>query len=314
MRIVRDQTAQAPQDRGASVAIGNFDGVHLGHRAVIDLARDTAWRLAAPLGVLTFEPHPREYFAPDAPPFRLMNAEARAHRLEKLGVDILYELPFDGAMASLTPRDFAAHIIRDGFGLTHVTVGDDFRFGAKRAGHAADLTGFGAEMGFGATLAPLMETGGMEISSTRIRQALTDGDPHGAAAMLGHLHRIEGPVLHGEKRGRTLNYPTANQSIAGLHPPAFGVYAVRADILTGRHRGSHPGVASLGVRPMFGVNAANLETHIFDFTGDLYGEHLSVALIDYLRPEATFDTLDALIAQMDADSVRARSLLGHALP
>ncbi|RVT82817.1 bifunctional riboflavin kinase/FAD synthetase [Rhodobacteraceae bacterium CCMM004] len=306
MRIVRDHSAVPPDARGASAAIGNFDGVHLGHQAVIAAA---AGRDAAPLAVVTFEPHPREVFAPDAPPFRLMNAAARAHRLEKLGVDLLFELPFDTALAALTPEGFVDEVLARGLGLGHTVVGADFRFGKGRAGTAADLRRLGGAAGIDVTVADLIETGGLEVSSTRIREALSDGRPEDAAAMLGHLHRIEGPVLHGEKRGRTLNYPTANMALDGLHLPRLGVYAVQADVLTGPHTGTYDGVASLGVRPMFGDNRPNLETFLFDFDGDLYGETLSVALVAYLRDEARFDSLTALVAQMDADSARARAML-----
>lgn len=307
MRIIRDPAFIAETDRGAAAAIGNFDGVHLGHQAVIDLTRSVAGD--APLGVLTFEPHPREYFAPDAPPFRLMNAAAKANRLEKLGVDRLYEVPFNDALAALTPREFAQGIIADSLGLTHVVVGADFCFGKDRAGTARDLQNFGAAMGFGVTIAPMLRTQAGEVSSTAIRQALTDGHPRGAADMLGHWHRIDGPVIKGDQRGRDLGYPTANMSIDGLHPPKFGVYAVRVDVLDGPHTGTYNGAASIGVRPMFGVNTPNCESFLFDFAGDLYGTRLSVALVEYLRGEETFDSLDALITQMDADCARARRIL-----
>ncbi|QLL43444.1 bifunctional riboflavin kinase/FAD synthetase [Sulfitobacter pontiacus] len=307
MEIIRDYQFVSASDQGATAAIGNFDGVHLGHRSVIDMAR--AALPDAPLGVVTFEPHPREYFAPDAPPFRLMGAEARAHQLQKIGVDKLYELGFDAALSGLSPRAFAQEVIVDGLGLRHVVVGADFRFGKARAGTAEQLQAFGAEMGFGVTVAPLMAKGPDTVSSTAIRNALTEARPRDAAAMLGHWHRVEGPILHGEKRGRELGYPTANMSIDGLHPPAFGVYAVLVDVLEGPQAGRYHGVASLGVRPMFGENKANLETFIFDFKGDLYGKHVSVALIDHLRGEEKFDSLDALITQMDADSAQARSIL-----
>ncbi len=308
MRIVRDYQYVDASDRGASVAIGNFDGVHQGHLSVIDLARNAA--PDAPLGILTFEPHPREFFAPDAPPFRLMGADARAHRLEKLGVERLYELRFDARLAGLTPLEFARDVIHEGLGLAHVVVGADFCFGKGRAGTAADLAAFGDEFGFGVTIAPLMARGDQTVSSTAIRTALSNANPRKAAEMLGHWHRIEGEVLHGEKRGRELGYPTANMSIAGLHPPAYGVYAVLVDVLEGAHAGSYEGVASLGVRPMFEGEVPNLEAFIFDFKGDLYGTSLSVAFVDHLRGEEKFDSLDALIRQMDADSARARAILG----
>lgn len=290
--------------KGASVAMGNFDGVHLGHRAVIDLARGTA-----PLGILTFEPHPREYFAPQSPPFRLMNSEARANRLAKLGVERLYQLPFGPDLAGLSPDAFARDVLAQGLGVSHVVVGADFCFGKGRAGKAADLQALGNTYGFKVTVADLVKSDGVEISSTAIRRALTDGRPRDAASMLGHWHRIEGEVIHGEKRGRELGYPTANMSVAGLHLPRFGVYAVFADILTGPQMGSYMGAASLGVRPMFGVNQPNLETYLFDFNGDLYGQHLSIAFVDYLRPELKFDGLPGLLAQMAADCTRAREIL-----
>ena len=307
MRIVRDYTYVSQSDRGASAAIGNFDGVHLGHQSVIDLARAAA--PDAPLGVLTFTPHPRAFFAPKAPPFRLMSDEARRHRLEKLGVDILYELNFNAALSGLTPEAFARDVIARGLGLTHVVVGADFRFGKGRAGTAADLATFGQTHGFGVTIAPLLEESALTVSSTAIRAALTAGTPRDAAAMLGHWHRIEGTVIGGEQRGRDLGFPTANIALEGLHLPAFGVYAVLVDVLDGAHAGSYHGAASLGVRPMFGGQVPNLETFLFDFTGDLYGATLSVALVDYLRPEAKFDGLDALITQMQADCDAARGIL-----
>ncbi|MCC5983577.1 MAG: bifunctional riboflavin kinase/FAD synthetase [Rhodobacteraceae bacterium] len=294
-----------PAWRGASVALGNFDGVHLGHRSVIDRAR----RPDAPLGIITFEPHPREFFAPDALPFRLMSAETRANRLARLGVERLFTLPFDAELAGLSARDFAAQVLRDGLGIAHVVVGADFCFGKGRAGTAQMLADFGAEMGFDVTVAPLLTAADGAVSSTAIRQALSAGQPVEAARMLGHWHRIDGPVLHGEKRGRDLGYPTANMSIDGLHLPRYGVYAVKVDVLTGPHTGSHDGAASIGVRPMFGENRPNLETFLFDFTGDLYGEHLSVALVDFLRGEERFESVAALVAQMEADCARARTAL-----
>ena len=308
MRIHRDTTYLDPADRGATVAIGNFDGVHLGHQSVLRQAAEVS---DAPLGVVTFEPHPREVLVSDPVPFRLMNAEARAHRLAKLGVVHLYELPFNAALMALTPHEFARDILVERLGLAHVTVGADFRFGKDRAGNANDLKAFGAELGFGVTIAELVQNGDLEVSSTHIRQALSDGRPRDAAAMLGHHHRIEGVVERGDQRGRDLGYPTANMAITGLHRPKFGVYAVRVDVLSGENAGSYDGVASLGVRPMFGENIPNFETHVFDFRGDLYGAQMSVALVEYLRPEEKFDNLEALITQMDADSARARVILAN---
>ena len=309
MRIIRDTLFIDPSDRGAAAAIGNFDGVHLGHRAVIDLTRKAATAANAPLGIMTFEPHPRSYFAPDLAPFRLMNADAKASRMEKLGVEKMYEVPFNASLAALSPRAFAQEVIADRLGLAHVVVGADFCFGKGRAGTVDDLQAFGAEMGFGVTIAEIKNIGDTAISSTAIRTALTEGRPRDAADMLGHWHRIEGAVIRGDQRGRELGYPTANMSISGLHPPKFGVYAVKADVLDGPHQGSYLGAASIGVRPMFGENVPNCETFIFDFKGDLYGSQISIALVEFLRPELKFDGLDALIAQMDTDCAQARDIL-----
>lgn len=307
MHTIRDYQFIESQDRGASVAIGNFDGVHRGHQSVIELARQAA--PDAPLGLMCFEPHPREYFAPDAPPFRLMSPEARASRLEKLGVQYLYQLNFNAALSSLTPEEFARDVIAQGLGLAHVVVGADFCFGQGRSGTPQDLQRFGEQYGFGVTIAPLMEYTEHTVSSTAIRTALAEGRPRDAAAMLGHWHRIEGEVIGGEQRGRELGFPTANMSIDGLHPPKFGVYAVLVDVLDGPHAGSYHGAASVGVRPMFDGEHPNIETFLFDFSGDLYGATLSVGLVDYLRPELKFDGLDALVEQMHADCTRACAIL-----
>lgn len=304
MQIHQDFQWLDQKARGASCAMGNFDGVHLGHRSVIDLARN-----AAPLGIITFEPHPRQVFQPDGPAFRLMNAEARANRLAKLGVQHLFQVQFTKALAALSPEDFARHVLAEGLGISHVVVGADFCFGQGRAGQAEDLRRLGQSLGFDTTIAPLIAIDGQGVSSTAIRTALTEGRPRDASAMLGHLHRIEGEVIHGEKRGRELGYPTANMALTKLHLPRFGVYAVKVDVLTGPQAGSYMGAASLGVRPMFNGDVPNLETYLLDFKGDLYGHHLSVAFVDFLRPELKFDGLPALITQMEADCAQARKIL-----
>lgn len=312
MRIIEGLDAVREDDRGASAAIGNFDGVHLGHQAVLDLARGASRETGAPLGVVTFEPHPREVFQPDAPPFRLMRLGARADRLAALGVGRLFVIRFDRDFAGLSAEEFCAGVLARRLGLAHAVVGADFRFGMKRAGDAAYLREAGVRLGFGVTIADLVggETG--EVSSTAIRAALTEGRVEDATRMLGHLHRIEGVVEHGEKRGRTLGYPTINVSMEGLMPPRFGVYAVKVEVKDGPHRGAHQGVASLGVRPMFGENRPNLETFLFDFSGDLYGARVSVGLVSWQRPELKFDGLEALVAAMKADETEARKRLKEA--
>ncbi|SET81621.1 bifunctional riboflavin kinase/FAD synthetase [Oceanicella actignis] len=309
MRIIRGLEQVRPEDRGASTALGNFDGVHLGHQAVIDLARAPD----APLGVITFEPHPREFFAPDAPPFRLMNAAARAHRLEKLGVERLFELRFDAALAALSAEEFARKVLAEALGVKRVVVGADFRFGKGRAGDAETLRRLGDELGFEVRAAGLVRgPAGEEISSTAIRRALLEGRPEDARRMLGHWHRIDGEVRHGDKRGRELGFPTANLSLERLLVPRHGVYAVLVEVLDGPFRGVRQGAASIGVRPTFGINAPNLEVHLLDFSGDLYGAQISVALVSFIRPEEKFDDVEALIARMREDCAEARRRLAAA--
>ncbi|MGB3278409.1 MAG: bifunctional riboflavin kinase/FAD synthetase [Pseudorhodobacter sp.] len=304
MQIYQQWQGIKPEHRGASVAMGNFDGVHRGHQHVISLAAKHG-----PLGIVTFEPHPRSFFAPGSAPFRLMNAEARANRLAKLGVETLFELPFDATLASLSPEAFVKDVLADGLGVSHVTVGADFCFGKGRKGRAIDLQTLCASHGITVHLADLVQAEGTDISSTRIREALSEGDTRTAQQMLGHWHRIDGEVIHGAKRGRDLGFPTANMDVTGLHLPRAGVYAVHADVLTGPQKGHYLGAANLGTRPMFGENRPNLETYLFDFKGDLYGQHLSIAFVEWLRGEEKFDGLDALIAQMNADCAQARDIL-----
>ncbi len=298
-----------PEDRGAAVAIGNFDGLHLGHQSVLALARAAAVEQSAPFGVVTFEPHPRAFFAPGAPPFRLMNADARARRLAKLGVEQLYELPFDADLAGLDAEIFLTRVLAEGLGIRHLVAGADFRFGKGRGGDIDLLCARGPALGFDVTIAPLVFDAHGDISSTAIRRALLEGRPEDAARILGHWHRIEGVVQHGDKRGRELGFPTANLWLDGLLLPRFGVYAVVVDVLTGAHKGRHAGAASLGVRPTFGGERPNLETYLLDFNGDLYGAEISVALVAFQRPELKFDRLEDLVVQMRADVERTRALI-----
>ena len=294
--------------RGASAAMGNFDGVHLGHRSVINLA----CKAGVPLGVVSFEPHPRSFFAPDSPPFRLMNVASKRHRLAKIGVDVLYDLPFDKALSSLTALEFVRDVLGAGLGISHLVIGEDFRFGKGREGDVAFLQKHGPEHGFTVAVAPLVSGENGPYSSTAIRAALAAGQPEEAAKMLGHWHRIDGVVEKGDQRGRELGFPTANISVEGLHLPRLGVYAVEFDVLSGPHKGRYHGAASLGVRPTFGRNAPNLETFVFDFEGDLYGAEVSVALVSFQRPELKFDSLDALIEQMHKDCDISREILNNA--
>ena len=309
MRTIKDFRNVPAEFRGSAAAIGNFDGVHLGHLQVINRAKESAAARGAKPSVVTFEPHPRQHFAPAAPPFRLMNAEAKARRLETVGVELMFELPFDESLAGLSAGEFSRDILADGLGIRCAVVGEDFRFGNGRLGDAGQLTEHGAEFGFDACIVPIAGGADCRWSSTSVRSALSDGRTGDAAGILGHWHRIEGQVLPGERRGRTLGFPTANISLENLHPPRFGVYAVFVDVLTGPHRGRYEGSASIGIRPTFGGDSANLEVFILDFAGDIYGESISVALVEFQRPEEVFPSADELIRQMALDCDRSREVL-----
>lgn len=293
-----------PSDlRGFSVALGNFDGVHAGHRAVIDAAR----AVDAPLGVATFEPPPRAFFRPDDPPFRLYRPARRNARLSEIGAKAVYELPFNADMAAMTDEVFAREVLRDGLGAAHVSVGFDFRFGRGRMGDAARLASLGRALGFGVTIVEKIEALGTKASSTAIREALIAGEPDKAAEILGHDWIIDGVVEHGEKRGRTIGFPTANMHLGDLIAPRHGIYAVRVRIEgENEWRG---GVANFGRTPTTGLRDPLLETFIFDFDGDIYGKTLEVALVSYLRPEAKFESLDAMVEQMHRDKADARAIV-----
>ena len=314
MRIFRHYEDLPPEARGAAVTIGNFDGVHRGHQAVIGEAGRVAKRLDLPLGVLTFEPHPRSVFQPDAPPFRLTSLRTKAHDLEALGVDCLYVLHFDLEFSKRTAQAFVADILVGGLEVRHVVVGDDFVFGHARRGNVEELGRMAAEQGFGLTcVAPVTAAAGAGkvFSSGAIRDLLRQGDPRAAARRLGRFWELEGRVEEGNRRGKGLGFPTANLGLGEYLRPATGIYAVRAGLDQGRDTVWRDGVASLGRRPTFGGKELLLEVHLFDFSADLYGRHLRVAMIEFLREERKFDRPDALIAQMREDAERAREVLAE---
>ena len=281
--------------RGLSVALGNFDGVHAGHRAVIE----GAIAAGAPLGVATFEPPPRQFFRPDDPPFRIYRPARRNARLVELGANAVYELPFNADMAAMTDETFARDVLKHGIGAAHVTVGFDFRFGRGRMGDAGRLASLGRALGFGVTVIEKIEALGTKASSTAIREALIAGEPERAAEILGHDWIADGVVEHGEKRGRTIGFPTANLHLGELIHPRHGVYAVRVRLAG--EQAWRGGVANFGRTPTTGIRDPLLETFIFDFDGDIYGQHLEVALVRFLRPELKFDVLDDMVAQMHKD-------------
>lgn len=310
-RIIPDWRDLPSDLKGAAVAVGAFDGVHRGHQAVIADAARAADELGAPLGVVSFEPHPRRFFQPDAAPFGLMTPDQMAAALGDLGVERLYLLPFDARMAAMSDRDFAEQVLADGLGVRHAAVGFDFTFGRGRSGSPEALRAYGAERGFSVSMTPRIDDpDGLKLSSSAVREALKAGDMDRAAAILGRPFAIAGEVVHGDKRGRTLGVPTANVSLGGYMRPAFGVYATRTRLADGR---VFDGVASLGVRPMWRTPEPMLEVWLFDFDDDLYGQTIETQLIAFLRPEMTFDGLEALKTQIDADSVAAKKALAASL-
>jgi riboflavin kinase/FMN adenylyltransferase len=309
MRVFRHYTAAAG-DRGAVVAIGNFDGVHLGHQAVIAAAGERARSLGARHAVLTFEPHPRSVFQPGAPPFRLTPFRSKARFIEALGVDVLFALHFDLAFAQKGADAFVEEVLVQGLGAAHVVVGYDFVFGHKRRGTPDRLRELGARHGFGVTvMGPVESAAGAVYSSTRIREHLAAGRPREAAALLGRFWEIEGRVEHGDHLGRTLGFPTANVPLGESLRPATGIYAMRAGIDEGGRTRWHDAAGSLGWRPAVGGKDLRLEAHLLDFDGDLYGRHLRLAFVEYLRSEADFAGLEALKAQIARDCDAARAAL-----
>ena len=309
MQILRHHAPVPRSLQGGVFALGNFDGVHLGHQMVIAEAARMAKELDVPLGVLVFEPHPQQFFFPDKPFFRLTPFRAKARLLEKLGVDVLAALPFDAEMAKRQGPEFILDVLVNGLHVTHVVAGYDFRFGKGRGGDAAMLSYMGEEEGFGVSIVKEVIHDGEAYSSTRIRERLAAGDPRGATELLGHNWTVETHVITGDQRGRTIGFPTANLALEDHVRPALGVYAVKVEIEDGPHKGCYDGVANLGKRPTFNKSDILLEVHILDFEGDIYGHHMSVSFVDYLRAEKKFNGLDELKAQIAADSARAREIL-----
>lgn len=300
-----------PHDaRGAAIALGNFDGVHRGHQAVIASARAISEERDIPLGAAVFEPHPRRFFRPDLPPFRLQTNRQRARALGDVGVTEVFEIGFDVALSQSSDRDFAERILHDLLGAAHISTGPDFRFGKDRMGDLASLSRLGTEFGFTVDAAKVVEEDGARISSTAIRDAIAAGDMARAAAMLTRPWAIEGEVLKGFQRGRGFGFPTANVALGEYVRPRLGIYAVRVDLGDGVLL---PGVASVGVNPTVGaLPEPLLEAHLFDFSGDLYGKTIEVELTAFLRDEAKFEDTNALKRQMTQDVIDARSALARA--
>ncbi len=310
MHIVRDWRNLPSDLRGATVALGNFDGVHLGHVAVLRAAHSA--RPDAPLAVLTFEPHPREFFRPDDPPFRLTLSAERASLLFSHGVSILYELPFNHDFSLMPPDSFVTGILHQRIAALHLASGLDFAFGYRKTGNTAFLSSRAEALGMGLTLVPPVSDAEGPLSSSRIRRDLRDGYPERAAVELGRPWAIRGVVMHGDERGRTIGFPTANVPLGRHLEPARGVYAVTVRLPDGAVRG---GAANIGRRPTVSAGVeSRLEVNIFDFAGDLYGSEVMVALHAYIRPEQKFPGLEALKAQIAADVTQARQILDGTAP
>ncbi len=309
MRIYRQAKSLQEQHADAVIAVGNFDGVHRGHRTVIGEAGRIAAASKLPWGVLTFEPHPRRVFQPDVAPFRLTPFRAKAELIAALGVDFMIAQRFDMDFSKQSATDFVEDYLIATLKVDHVVAGYDFKFGHKRQGNCETLLAEGQKMGFGFTaVAAASDDGGGLYSSSRTRELVAEGDMAGAAAVLGRPFSISGRVAAGDRRGRTIGFPTANLGLGGYIRPAFGVYAVRARLAGGR---TVDGVANLGLRPTFDGTAPRLEVHLFDFERDIYGMRLDVALLDMIRPEKKFDGLDALKAQIARDCDTARDILAN---
>lgn len=292
--------------RGGIVALGNFDGFHLGHQAVVGRAVTRARAEGRPALVATFDPHPVRFFKPDVPPFRLTTLDQRQRLFAAAGADAMLVFRFDAALAGLTADQFVAERLVGLIGAAGVVTGEDFTFGKKRGGNVDVLRQLGAAHGLSVdAVAPVMGDGD-PVSSSGIRAALQQGRPEEAARLLTRPFAIEGIVEHGDKRGRTIGYPTANMVLGNYLRPRFGIYAVRARLPDGRLLG---GAANLGIRPTFDPPKELLETHFFDFSGDLYGHLIEVELVSFLRPEEKFDSLEALTRQMEADCAEARRRL-----
>jgi riboflavin kinase/FMN adenylyltransferase len=302
-----DGGSTVPRDlAGGIVALGNFDGFHLGHQAVVGRAVARARAEGRPALVATFDPHPVRHFRPDTPPFRLTTLDQRAALFAAAGVDAMVVLHFDGDLASLSAEQFIADRLHANLNVAGVVTGEDFTFGHRKSGDVRLLAARGAAHGFASETVAAVTLDGEPVSSTRIRGFLRDGQPREAARLLTRPFAIAGVVQHGDKVGRTIGYPTANIDLGNYLRPAYGIYAVTAGLADGRML---KGAANLGIRPTFDPPKELLEPYFFDFSGDLYGQPIEVALIEYLRPEAKFDGLEPLMAQMERDCAQARAVL-----
>lgn len=319
MRLYRRFEGLGPEARGLAVALGNFDGVHRGHQAVIGAAELAARRLNTRPAVLTFEPHPRSVLQPDRAPGRLQTPADKLRVLDDAGIAAVFMLRFDRLLAAMPAEDFVERVLWRGLRVAHLSIGHDFVFGKGRGGNAKMLEAAAQAHGFSLSVVEPRADGDTIFSSTAIRAAITGGDMVRAARLLGRPWSVSGRVRGGDRRGRTIGFPTANVAIGRYVEPATGVYAIRVNVAPGRGPGGEVlpgghfgGVANFGRRPTFDKRDLLLEAHLFDFAGDLYGRRVEIAFIERIRPERRFDGIEALKAQIAADAEQARSLLARA--
>ena len=305
MKIFNNIAAIPDEAKDCVIAIGNFDGVHLGHQALIQRARDIATAQGKQLGVLTFEPHPRQLFQPALPPARLTPTNVKAQRLEKQNIDYLFSLPFDWDFASQTADNFIQNVLKDGLNAAHIVIGYDFHFGQLRKGNAETIKSSGIDV---TSVEAVKDDNGEVISATRIRENIRKGYIDEANALLGWEWEIQGKIFRGDRRGHELGYPTANLLLKDTLHPAYGIYACLAQI-EGEDEW-RMAATNIGIRPMFEVETGQVEAHILDFPDtDIYDKTLRIKLVQRLRGEAKFDTLEALIVQMDKDCQKTRDIL-----
>ena len=308
MQIIRDLMACPTSFKGSAVALGNFDGVHLGHQEILRQALAFARNNAVPATVMTFEPHPREFFARDKKRLRISSFQQKMQLFQELGIDAVFLVRFNAAFAAHTPEDFVEKILVGALAIRHVVTGYNFAFGKNRQGNTEYLKASSQHLGFSfSSCDAVSDAQGTPVSSSAIRQMLSLGDVKNAAALLGRPYRITGRVRSGNKAGRTLGFPTANLGLHGLFQPRYGVYAVRFRVEGDRNL--YHGVANLGVRPTMGQHAPVFEVHGFDLDAQLYGKRLSVELVEYIREEKKFENIDALKSQIGIDCDHAKALL-----
>ncbi len=317
MELIRSLHNLRDHHQKCVATIGNFDGIHLGHQAIISQLKEIAGKHDLPTVIITFEPQPQEYFSPENAPARLTRLREKIEEMERLSVDRLICLRFNSELASLSPRDFVKRLLIEGLDIRHLVVGDDFRFGKDRQGDYATLEKMADEFGYQLEHTNTCSFAGERISSTRIRQALANDDLNLARELLGRDYAISGRVVHGDKRGKSLGFPTANMELHRLHSPVAGVYVTRVHIMRRRQGADetiHPAVTSVGTRPMFDGEGMRLETHILDFDESLYAKHIRVVFLKKLRAEDNFSNVDDLIKAIATDIENARQYFAKNSP